>query len=158
QLKLGSAVAPTARGNDRGNPLIDAAGIHRYGRAEAVAGAGDAVRIHLGTRHQEGHGAPGVLDLLHADDVSARALALAATAHIEAERDVAPSGEQCRRADARLTALVAAEAVQHHAGGPALAGLQIVRHVQDPRQLQALRLKCDLFFHDASVSTAVPID
>src|SRR5262249_52016033 len=115
--KLGVAVTPTARGNDRGNPLIDAACVHRDGRAEAVAGAGDAVRIDLGARHQVSQGAPGVLDLLHADNVSARAFALAATAHIEAERDVAPSGEQRRRAGAGLAALVAAEAVQHHAGG-----------------------------------------
>src|SRR5690349_7678779 len=79
--------------------------------------------------------------------MSARPFAFTAPTHIETQRDVTPFFQELRRADTRLAALVAAEAMQHKTGRPFFSRTKIVRDVQDARQFQTLRFESNFLFH-----------
>src|SRR5690606_13936516 len=82
-----------------------------------------------------------------ADDVAALALALAAAAEVETQRDIAELGEKLRRRFGRAGILAGAEAVQHEEGRAAPAGLQVVGRGDDTRQLEAGGREGDGCFH-----------
>src|SRR4030095_7740005 len=105
--------APQAAGRDaRGDPRICPSRVDGDRGHEARADHADACGIDLGPRRQESERALRVLDLLEADDAAARALALPATPHVEAERRIAEAGEHLRGGDAVTTVLVTPEPVQ----------------------------------------------
>ena len=86
---------------------------------------------------QERQRAAGILDLLEADQVAALALAVAAAAHVEAERDIAEVVEHLGGLQHVRGFVVAAEAVQHQEGGAPLAGLDAVRDPHGAGELEA---------------------
>src|SRR6185503_2109046 len=87
--KLALAVPPPARGDHAGNAFIDAGRVDRNGGAEAVTDHTDPLRIDLLASRDERQRVLGVDHLIEAADLPALALALAATAHVDAERAVA---------------------------------------------------------------------
>ena len=117
----------------RGQAIINATGKDRDGRTKTVARAGDLGRINLWTRHQIGHRAFGILDLLQANDMRARTFAFAAAAHVKAKRDVAPALQQLGRTETGLAALVAAETMQHETRRTLLPRRKVVRDAEDAR-------------------------
>src|SRR5207248_3699221 len=108
--------------------------------------------LHVIPRPEILEGAPRVLDLLEADHPSARTLALAAAAHVEAQRDVAERGEELGDDPGSAVVLVAAEAVQHHEGGTALARLHVGRKVEDTGEPQRAACELHAFFHGAGIN------
>src|SRR6266550_2694868 len=84
--KFPLAVAPAAVGDHRREALIDAAGVDCYRAAKARSGDADAGAIDRGMLRQEGERVAGILDLVKADHPAALALAVAAPAHVEAQR------------------------------------------------------------------------
>src|SRR5262245_63343965 len=126
------AVAPAPGRDARGDPVIGARRVDSDRGPEARADHADALGIDLGPCRQEAERALRVLDLLEADHASARALALAAAAHVEAQRRVAEAGEHLRGRDAVAAVLVAAEPVVDQDGGPSVArGPHAHGHVQE---------------------------
>ena len=107
------AVAPAAVGDHRGDARVGAAGIDADGAAETGTDDGDAVGIDIGVMAEEIERIAGVLDLFETDDAAELALALAAAAHVEAQRDVAEIAEHLCGRDAGRAGAVGAEAVQH---------------------------------------------
>ena len=83
------AVAPAAVGDDRGEARIGAAGIDRDRAAEARPDGADAVGIDRGMRGEKVERIAQILDLFETDDAAELALALAAAAHVEAQRHIA---------------------------------------------------------------------
>ena len=151
-------VAPAAGRDARGDPLVDPRRVDGDRGAEARADHADAIGVDLGPRRQESERAPGVLDLLEADDAAARALALTAAAHVEAERRVAEAGEHLRGGGAVAAVLVAAEAVQDQEGRAPLAGAPaVVGYVQHSRELQPLGHERDALFHGVSSAGRVMV-
>ena len=146
------AVAPAAGSDAGGDARLDARGVHRDRRAKALAIDRDAILDDLGARLQIAQGVARVLHLLEADHSPALTLALAAAAHVEAQRDVAERGEQLRRRARGAAVLVAAEAVQHHECRPALVGFHIGREMEDAGELQAGAGKVHALFHRASIN------
>ena len=53
-LQLAGSVAPSADGDDRGNALVDAAGVQRDGAAEALTTHRDRVRVDVRLRREPG--------------------------------------------------------------------------------------------------------
>src|SRR5579863_9230648 len=94
--KFALAVAPAAVGDHRRNARIGAAGIDRDRAAEARADNADAAGIDGGMTAEEIKRVAQVLDLFEADDAPKLAFALAAAAHIEAQRDIAEVAEHAR--------------------------------------------------------------
>ena len=88
-----------------------------------------------------------VLDLLQADDAPALALALAAAAEIEPQRDITHVAEKLRRIAAARPLHGAAEAVQRDDGRAAFARPQVVRPMEDADELVAAEANVT-FFHD----------
>ena len=125
--ELPLAVAPAARRDRRGDPLVDAADIDRDGGAEARADHADAVAFDVRMLGEEGERVARRLHLLQADQIAARALALAAARHVEAQRDVAELLEHLAGLEHVARTRIAAEAVHDDEGRPALAGLHAVR-------------------------------
>ncbi len=130
------AVAPAAVGDDRGEAFVDAAGINRDRAAEARADDADALRIDVGMAGEKRHRARGVLDLFETDDAPELALALAAAAHVEAQRDVAEIVQHLRGLHHVARVLVAAEPVQHEECGAPLAAADAVGHAHHAGQLE----------------------
>ena len=148
-LELALAVAPTAVGDDGGDARVGAAGIDADRAAEARTDHADAVGVDVAVLGEKIKRVAGVLDLLEADDAAEFTLALAAAAHVEAQRHVAELVENLGGRDAGRARAVGAEAVQHQKRRAPLAGAQAVRHAQDAVQAQARGLKADDFFlHD----------
>src|SRR5262249_6190680 len=86
---------------------------------------------------QEAQRAAGILDLFEANHTAMFALAIAAAAHVEAQRDIAVvSKGLCGPHHIRGT-LVAAEAMQHQERGPAFPCLDPVRNVHNAGEAQA---------------------
>src|SRR5262249_13672483 len=135
--ELALAVAPAAVGDDRGDALVDAAGIDRDCAAEARADQADAGGIDRRMLGEEAERAPGVLDLLETDHAAEFALGLAAPAHVEAQHYVAELAEHLGRLHRVRRGLVAAEAVQHQEGGAAFSRQHPARDVHDAGNLQA---------------------
>ena len=137
------AVAPAARRDRRGDALVDAADIDRDGGAEARADHADAVALDVRILGEEGQRVARRLHLLEADQVAARAFALAAARHVEAQRDVAELLEHLAGLEHVGRTRIAAEAVHDDEGRPALAGLHAVRHADGAGELECTRLKRD---------------
>src|SRR5208282_2439836 len=129
---------------------VGAAGIDADGAAEARADHRDAIGIDGGMLAEEIERTAGILDLFEADDAAELALALAAAAHVEAQRDIAELAEHFGRRNRGRTVAVGAEAVQHQKRGAALGRLQPVGHANDAVQAQTRRLKADHLFLHAS--------
>src|SRR5262245_22237855 len=104
-------VAPAARGDAGRQALLHPGSVDRDRRAEAVADHADTPYFRSFQEKVE-RGAR-VLDLLQTDRAAARAFALAAAAHVEAQRDVAEAGEEAHHAHYVAGVLGAAETVQH---------------------------------------------
>src|SRR5215475_12828331 len=83
------AVAPAAVRDHCGDAFVDTAGIDRDRAAEARSHQRNAIRIDRRMLRQEGERVSGVLDLLETDHAPELALAVAAAAHAETQRDVA---------------------------------------------------------------------
>ena len=143
------AVAPAAVGDHRGDARVGAAGIDRDRAAETRADDADAVGIDGRMMAEKIERVAEILDLLEADDAAELALALAAAAHVEAQRDIAELAEHPRRSQHVRALAVGAETVQHQKRRAALGRLQALGHTEHAVQAQARRLKTDdLFFHD----------
>ena len=141
------AVAPAARGDAGDDALIDAGGVHRHRRAEAVTENRDAARIHLGAVGHEFEGVLGVFDLLEADHAPARAFAFAAAAHVEAQHHIAERREEACDGDRGAAVLVAAEAVQHEKRRAPLARPYTFRPMHDTGKAQAVGQELHALFH-----------
>src|SRR5262249_41698801 len=76
--ELAFAVAPTGHGNDRGNALVDRAGVNGDGGAKAAAHDRDALAIDLRLRGKKGQRMTRVLYLVETDDPAFFTLAVAA--------------------------------------------------------------------------------
>ena len=119
-------------------------------RAETETHHTDALRLHLGAGGEKAHGRFGVFDLLQANHAAARALAVAATAHVKAQRHIAELFKQ-RRCHYRYAAIfIAAKAVQHHDGGALFTRLHVIGQMQHPGQTQTIRYKRYLLLHSHS--------
>src|SRR5262249_24289227 len=135
ELLLAGAPAPLR--DAPGGPPVGARRGPRDRGAPARADHADAIRIDLGAHREEAERALRVLDLLETDDAAARPFALAAAAHVEAERRVAEAREHLRGRCAAAAVLLAAEPVQDQEGGPPRARASpVVGHVQHSRELQ----------------------
>ncbi len=147
------AMAPAAVGDDCGDARIDAAGIDADRAAETRADHADAIRIDGRMLGQKIERVAGVLDLFEADDSAELAFALAAAAHVEAERDEAEFIEHPRRRDAGRAFAVGAKAVQHQERRAPLPRPHALRHAEHAMQAQARRLKADdVLTHGGSFS------
>src|SRR5262245_14155730 len=144
--ELALAVAPTAVGDHRRDALVDAAGIDGDRTAEARADDADAFRIDRRMLGEEAQRAARILDLLEADHPPELAFALAATAHVEAQHDIAELAQHLGRLHGVGGGLVAAEAVQHQEGGAPFARSYPARHMHDAGELQPGGRKGDGFF------------
>src|SRR6476660_2465771 len=87
--ELPLAVAPAARCDRRGDALVDAADIDRDGSTEARSDHADAVALDVRMLGQEGQRVARGPDLLKANEIAARAFALAAARHVDPQGDVA---------------------------------------------------------------------
>src|SRR5262249_11398339 len=146
--ELAFAVAPATVGNDRGDALIDAAGIDRNRAAEARSDQADARGIDRRMLAEEGKRVARVLDLLEADHAAKLAFALAAAAHVETQHDVAEIAQHVRGLHGVRRGLVAAEAVQHQKRPAPLGRFKSARHMHDAGELEAGGGKGDgLFGH-----------
>jgi hypothetical protein len=141
------AITPAARRDARGDPLVHTRRVDGDRGAEARTHHSDAVGIDLGPGGEKREGALRVLDLLEADHTSTNALALAAAAHVEAERRVAELREQLRARHAATAVFAAAEPVQDQEGGPALARAARVGQVQHARERETAGGERDALFH-----------
>ena len=149
------AVTPAAVGDDRGDARVGAAGIDRGRAAEARADDADAAGIDGGMAGEERQRIAQVLDLFEADDAAEFALAVAAAAHVEAQRDIAEFAEHARRLQHVAAFAIRAEAVQHQKRRAPLPRVQAFRHGQHAMQAQAGRWKADhLFCHGCSPAPA----
>ena len=144
--ELAFAVAPATRRDRRGDALVDAADIDRDGGAEARADHADAVALDVRILGQEGERVARRLHLLEADEIAARAFALAAARHVDPQRDVAELLEHRAGLQHVAGARIAAEAVHDDQGGPPLARLDAVGHPNGAGELAAGGLKADLGF------------
>ncbi len=114
------AVAPAAVGDHSGKARIGAAGIDGDRAAETRADGADAIGIDRGMLGEKRQCIAQIFDLLEADDAAELALALAAAAHIEAQRHIAEFAEHARRRQHGRAFGIRAEAVQHQKRGAAL--------------------------------------
>ena len=146
-LQFAGSVSPSADGDDRGNALVDAAGVQRDGSAEALTTDCDCVRIDVRLRREPGECRLRVDNLVMAQDVPANAAALAAAAHVESQRHVPERLVQACLADVGRAVLATAEAVQNDERGSALAVAQPVGDVDDPGERQRVRCKGDVLLH-----------
>ena len=94
------AVAPAAIGDDCRDARIGAARIDANRAAEARTNHADAVGIDVAVLGQKIERVAGILNLFEADDAPEFTLALAAAAHVEAQRHVAELIEDLGRRDA----------------------------------------------------------
>jgi hypothetical protein len=85
------AVTPPRRGHDGGDTRVHPGGVDRDGGTETAAQHGDAIGINIRVPGEEAHGVSRVADLFETDEAPRFALAVAAAAHVEAQRDVAES-------------------------------------------------------------------
>ena len=147
------AVAPAAIRDHGGDARVGAAGIDADRAAKARADHADTVRIDGRMLGQEIERVAGVLDLFEADDSAEVAFALAAAAHVEAQRDKTEFIEHPRRRDAGRAFAVGAETVQHQERRAPLACPHAVRHAEHSMQAQTRRLKAhDVLTHGGSFS------
>src|SRR5439155_19157063 len=142
--------APPPTGRDaRGPPPVHAGGVDGHRGAETRPHRPDTVSIDLGPGGEKRERALRVLDLLQTDHAAARALTLAAAAHVEPERRVSELGEQLRGRRAPAAVLAAPEPVQDEKRGPALARPAAVGQVEHPGERQAVGFARHAFFHAA---------
>src|SRR5262249_60863222 len=95
--KFAFAVAPAAVRNHGGEARISAAGVDGDRATEARTDCAYAVRIDRRMGSEKIERIAEILNLFEADDAAEFALALAAAAHIEAQRDIAGLVEHARR-------------------------------------------------------------
>src|SRR5262249_35719831 len=146
--ELALAVAPAAVRDHGGDALVDPPGIDADRAAEARADERDARAVDGRMLSEIRQRTAGILDLLQADHASVLARAVAAAAHVEAQRHVAELVEHLGRSDHGGRAFVAAEAVQQQERGALFARLHAVGYAHDPGQPQPGRRKGDgLFWH-----------
>src|SRR4029079_19516145 len=138
------AVPRAARGDRRGDTLIDAADVDGDGGAEARADHADAVALDVRILGEEGQRVARRLHLLEADQIAARAFALAAARPVDAKRDVANLLEHLAGFEHVGRTRVAAEAVHDDEGRAAFARLHAVRHADGAGELECTRLKRNL--------------
>src|SRR5215471_15554220 len=134
-------VAPTARRDTGGDPLVDAGRIDRHGSAKARPDQGDTRGIDVRALRQERQRVARIRDLLQADHATFFAAAVAAAAHIESQADVAELFEQFAGLEHALRIHVAAEAVQHDEGGPPLPRREVARHTNRTGDIEAIGLE-----------------
>src|SRR5262249_25605361 len=139
--KLAFAVAPAARRDDGGDALVDATGIDRNRGAEARADRADAVRLDVRVLGEKRERVAGAFDLVEADQPPLRALARAAARHIEAQRGVAELLEHRAGLEHVVRVHVAAEAMQHQEGRPALARRDAIGHAHGARDGETIRFE-----------------
>jgi len=147
--ELPFAITPSAGRDHAGETAVDAGGIDGDGRAEAVPEHADAIGIDLLAGLQEGQRVLRIRHLVEAAHLGPLALALAAAAEVEAQRHIAHLLQHARLDLGVGLVLRADEPVQDDEAGKLLAGLATVRHVEDGRELQAIRHKRQTFFHGA---------
>src|SRR5207244_7169765 len=135
------------------DPPCHAGGLVCHGGTETRPRWHEATAIALGSARHERERALRVLDLLHADHAAARALTLAAAAHVEPERRVSELVEQLRGRRAPAAVLAAAEPVQDQKRGPPLAGGAALGQVEHPGELQAVGFERHPLFHAALISS-----
>ena len=82
------AVAPASVGYDGGNALVDAGGVDRDRAAEAGTDRRDTLGRDRRVPRQERERVTRIFHLFEANHSSVLAFALAAAAHVEAQRDV----------------------------------------------------------------------
>src|SRR5205814_5784040 len=99
-----------------GDTLVDAADINRDGGAEARPDHADAVGLDVRILRQKGQRVARGLDLLKANKISARAFALAAARHVDAQSNVAELLEHLAGLEHIGRTGVAAEAVHDDKG------------------------------------------
>src|SRR5690348_6078390 len=150
--KFALAVAPTAAGNDRGNPAIGTARKDRDRSTETAADQSNFAWIDFRPSGQIGDGISRIGYLIETDDAPVLTLALAATAKIDTQGDVAPLGELFGDDGLALPVFVPAKAVQDYKGWPALTGFMVGRCIDQTGNFQTIRLKRYFFFHYASSS------
>ena len=115
--KFAFAVPPTAVGDHRGDARIRSGRIHGDRAAEARADHPDAIGIDRRVAGEEIERVAEIIDLFETDDPAELALAPAAAAHVEAERDIAEFVQHPGRLPHTLGVAVGAEAMQHDEGG-----------------------------------------
>ena len=141
------AIAPAADRNAGGDALVHAGRINSHRGAETESHYADAIGAHFRTACKKRQRAAGILDLLQTNHPPAHALAVAATAHIKAQRDIAELLEQPRGHLGNTAVFVAAKAVQHHHRGAGLARNKTVGNMQNAGELELAGRKPHALFH-----------
>ena len=141
------AVAEAVFKDHRADAVVDGGGIHCDGGAEAGAAERDACGIDLRPRRHVGDGVLRVGDFFHRDHAARFSAAVAATPIVEAQCDIAP-GFELFADPFGAAVLVGAEAVHHDDRRAAFSVFAPVRHMDDPRQRQAVGRECDGFLHE----------
>src|SRR4029078_2199179 len=119
----------------------DATYIDSDGGAKAGPDHADAVALDVRILGEEGQRVARRLHLLEADQIAARAFALAAARHVDAKRDVAELLEHLAGLEHVGRSRVAAEAVHDDEGRAAFARLHAIRHANGAGELECPRLK-----------------
>ena len=96
---------------------------------------------------QHGHRVARVADLFEADQAAMLALALAATAHVEAQRHIAKTIEHGGGRHHIAGLLRAAEAMKNDESGALLAGRKPFRKTDRRRKLQSIGHEGEILFH-----------
>ena len=156
-LELALAVPPPARRDHGGDAVVDATGVDGYGGAEAVARHADALGVDLGLLGEPGDGVARVGDLIHAQDVAARAAGLSQPAEIDTQRRVAPAFQHLRLDLGVALVLRAHEPVQHDERRQLRAGLVAIGDVQHAGNLYAVGLEADWPFHSELLVYAIAV-
>ena len=124
--------------------------MHGNGSAEARTDGADTIGVDGGMLGEKRQRIGQILNLLEADDAAELAFALAAAAHVEAQRDIAEFAQDPRRLQYVVAFAIRAKAVQHQKGSATLRRRQTFRQAEHAVQAQARGLKIDnLFFHAA---------
>ena len=98
---------------------------------ETRADQADTVCVHVVPALHIGDRGFGILDLLETVDMVFFAIAVAATAHVEAQGYIAPVAECPRGPDATAAFLVTAKAVKDADGGARLPRFQVIGCMDD---------------------------
>jgi hypothetical protein len=117
--------------------------IDRDGGAEARTDHADAVGFDIRILGEKGQRVARGLDLLEANEISARAFAFAAARHVDAQGDVAEILEHLAGLEHVGRTRVAAEAMHDDEGWALFTGLHTVRHPHRAGEFECTRLKRD---------------
>ncbi|MDT4852934.1 hypothetical protein FQZ97_871870 [compost metagenome] len=140
-------IAPAAGGKAAGETVVDAGRVDGDGGAEAVAGDADALRVDFLAPCQECKRVLGVGDLIEAAHLGPLAFAFAAAAEVESQRDIAEGFHHLGLDLCVALVLGTDEAMAHNEGRQPLAGLAVVRNVQNGGKLQPVGHEGQIFLH-----------